>query len=285
MPPRAARISAPARSACRPAPPRAAGPSLCPMARRSVAKALVNAAGPWVCKCSSVSSGKARRRAWCKGAHIVLPRLFAHGRGYLFQNADGRVVFAIPYERDFTLIGTTDRTMSATPPRWRRATRTPPISAPRSARYLKQPVDPGRCVWRYAGVRPLRDDGTSKAQEATRDYVLELSGTSPPCSPCSAARSPPIAGSPKPRSSDFAPPPVGADRHSPPGLDRPGTSTGQRIRSGHLRNAGSRSGARLPLPAGRPRAWPRARIRQRGVADAGPERHPPRISARRSAPA
>ena len=140
------------------------------------ARAVVNAAGPWV---SGVLAGVFRQNAptairMVKGSHIVTRRLFAQDRCYIFQNADGRVCFAIPYEDDFTLIGTTDEDFSGDPA-------TAEISLTEEAyllaavsEYLKQPVAREDIIWRYSGVRPLRDDGSSAAQEATRDYVLEL---------------------------------------------------------------------------------------------------------------
>ena len=145
------------------------------------ARVLVNAAGPFV---SSVLSSVVRQNApsrvrLVKGSHIVVRRLFPHDRCYLFQNADGRICFAIPYEQDFTLIGTTDDEFAGDPAS---VTVTPGDEAYLCAavsEYLRQPVTAADIVWRYAGVRPLRDDGASKAQEATRDYVLELSGSPP----------------------------------------------------------------------------------------------------------
>ena len=115
-----------------------------------------------------------------KGSHIVVPRLYAHDRSYIFQNADGRVCFAIPYEQDFTLIGTTDEDYRGDPGRGGElAGRGSAICAARSAPICATPVDPADIVWRYAGVRPLLDDGASKAQEATRDYVLVLEAAVP----------------------------------------------------------------------------------------------------------
>ena len=140
------------------------------------ARVLVNAAGPDVSKFLTDVLGRTgtRQVRLVKGSHIVVPRLYAHSRCYIFQNADGRVCFAIPYRDDFTLIGTTDEdfhgdpaTVSSTP--GEEAYLCGAVSA-----YLRQPVGPADIVWRYAGVRPLLDDGVSKAQDATRDYVLEL---------------------------------------------------------------------------------------------------------------
>ena len=140
------------------------------------ARALVNAGGPWV---SEVLGGVAglntpARVRLVKGSHIVTRRLYDHDRCYTFQNADGRICFAIPYEEDFTLIGTTDEEFTGDPA-------TAAISEAETAYlcravsdYLRRPVTPADVVWSYAGVRPLYDDGASRAQEATRDYVLTL---------------------------------------------------------------------------------------------------------------
>lgn len=145
------------------------------------ARVLVNAAGPWV---SRVLSGVLAQPApppirLVKGSHIVVPRLFQHDRSYIFQNADGRICFAIPYHEQFTLIGTTDEDFHGD---LGRVMATPEDEAYLCAAvgaYLRQPVQPAQIVWRYAGVRPLRDDGASAAQAATRDYVLEVHGDPP----------------------------------------------------------------------------------------------------------
>jgi glycerol-3-phosphate dehydrogenase len=140
------------------------------------ARVLVNAAGPYVSRVLAdvVGDVGSRRVRLVKGSHIVVPRLYAHDRCYIFQNADGRVCFAIPYEDDFTLIGTTDEDFHGDPAE--------AISTPAEETYLcgavsaymRRPVQRSDIVWRYAGVRPLLDDGASKAQDATRDYVLAL---------------------------------------------------------------------------------------------------------------
>ena len=110
-----------------------------------------------------------------KGSHIVVRRLYEHDRCYIFQNADGRIFFAIPYENDFTLIGTTDRDYHGDPAEVARdARRRSIISAARASEYFASPVTPDQVVWTYSGVRPLYDDGASAAQAATRDYVLTL---------------------------------------------------------------------------------------------------------------
>ena len=109
-----------------------------------------------------------------RGSHIVTRRLFPHDRCYIFQNSDGRIVFAIPYERDFTLIGTTDSDHEGDP--------ADAVCTPAEAdylraavsEYLKEPVRPEDVVWTFSGVRPLYDDGASAASQATRDYVLAV---------------------------------------------------------------------------------------------------------------
>jgi len=144
--------------------------------REVAARALVNAAGPWAADVLAGVAGvntPARVRL-VKGSHIVTRRLYGHDRCYIFQNADGRICFAIPYEEEFALIGTTDEEFTGDP-----ATAT--ISEAETdylchavSGYFRRPVTRDDVVWSYAGVRPLYDDGASRAQEATRDYVLKL---------------------------------------------------------------------------------------------------------------
>ena len=140
------------------------------------ARVLVNAAGPSVtCVLHDVVGEAAPRRIrLVKGSHIVLPRLYAHDRSYIFQNADGRVCFAIPYEHDFTLIGTTDEDFHGDPAMVATSADEERYLCDAVSHYLRARVDPAAIVWRYAGVRPLLDDGASRAQEATRDYELAL---------------------------------------------------------------------------------------------------------------
>ena len=140
------------------------------------AKALINAAGPWVGQVLSsvVGHNSPDRIRMVKGSHLVVERLYDHDRCYIFQNADGRICFAIPYESEFTLIGTTDEDYRGDPA-------SPSISESESdyllsavSEYFRKPVTRANIRWSYSGVRPLYDDGASKAQEATRDYVLKL---------------------------------------------------------------------------------------------------------------
>jgi glycerol-3-phosphate dehydrogenase len=140
------------------------------------ARVLVNAAGPYVSRVLAGVIGEtgAKRVRLVKGSHIVVLRLAAHDRCYIFQNSDGRVCFAIPYEHDFTLIGTTDEDFSGDPARVASTPAEEAYLCDAVSAYLRRPIDPSDIVWRYAGVRPLLDDGASKAQDATREYVLEL---------------------------------------------------------------------------------------------------------------
>lgn len=146
--------------------------------RDITARLLVNAAGPWVDRVLGETFGRngAQNVRLVQGSHIVVPKLYEHDRSYIFQNADGRIFFAIPYERDFTLIGTTDRDYQGDPAK---VAITPEESAylcAAAGEYFKKPVAVEDIVWTYSGVRPLFDDGASKAQEATRDYVLREEG-------------------------------------------------------------------------------------------------------------
>ncbi|UYB52086.1 glycerol-3-phosphate dehydrogenase [Xanthomonas sp. AM6] len=140
------------------------------------ARALVNAAGPWAVQflddVAKVGHDHALRLV--KGSHIVVPRLFEHDHAYIFQQPDRRIVFAIPYEHDFTLIGTTDVDYRADPS-------APKIDAEETRylceaanRYFLKQIAPGDVVWSYSGVRPLLDDEEDNAAEVTRDYLLEL---------------------------------------------------------------------------------------------------------------
>jgi glycerol-3-phosphate dehydrogenase len=145
------------------------------------ARVLVNAAGPYVSQVLTdiVRQNDPARIRMVKGSHIVVKRLFAHDRCYILQNADGRVCFAIPWQNDFTLIGTTDEDYTGDPADVAISAGEISYLCDSVSAWFRRPVTPGDVVWRYAGVRPLRDDGATTAQEATRDYVLELTGTPP----------------------------------------------------------------------------------------------------------
>jgi glycerol-3-phosphate dehydrogenase len=140
------------------------------------ARALVNAGGPWVEQVLASGAGvNARAKVrLVQGSHIVVPKLYAHDRAYMFQNSDGRIVFAIPYQDDFTLIGTTDRDFVGDPSKVTASSEEIKYLCDSVSEYLAKPVRPEDVVWTYAGVRPLYDDGASEAKAATRDYVFEL---------------------------------------------------------------------------------------------------------------
>jgi len=142
------------------------------------ARLLVNAAGPWVDRVLSEAAGwsAARNVRLVQGSHIVVPKLYDHDRCYIFQNSDGRIFFSIPYEQDFTLIGTTDRDYDGDPAAVAITGEEKAYLCKAAGEYFKQPVRVEDIVWDYSGVRPLFDDGASKAQEATRDYVLREDG-------------------------------------------------------------------------------------------------------------
>jgi glycerol-3-phosphate dehydrogenase len=143
--------------------------------RKVAAAAIVNAAGPWVAEVlgQRLAETSASRVRLVKGSHIVVPALWEGDQAYLLQQPDGRVVFALPFKGDFTLIGTTDI----------------PVARPGDAaispeetrylceaadRYFSRQVVPADVVWSYSGVRALWDDGAADARSVTRDYRLEL---------------------------------------------------------------------------------------------------------------
>jgi glycerol-3-phosphate dehydrogenase len=140
------------------------------------ARALVNAGGPWVGnvihEVAHIDSREGVRLV--RGSHIVTRKLYDHDKCYFFQGTDGRIIFAIPYETDFTLIGTTDAE--------HHDPAQPPECTPEEQDYLcafasdyfERPVTRDDIVWTYSGVRPLHDDGSKSATAATRDYVLKL---------------------------------------------------------------------------------------------------------------
>jgi glycerol-3-phosphate dehydrogenase len=142
------------------------------------ARALINASGPWVSDVLHRVIGKnvPLRVRLVKGSHVVVDKLFDHGRSYIFQNADNRICFAIPYEQDFTLIGTTDEDYEGDPSEAAISDGEIQYLLNSVNEYFRTAVRREQIRWTYAGVRPLYDDGANKAQEATRDYELKLDG-------------------------------------------------------------------------------------------------------------
>ncbi|PHP68921.1 glycerol-3-phosphate dehydrogenase [Zhengella mangrovi] len=154
-----------------------------PEGRRSMrARMLVNAAGPWV---EDVARGRlhlnlTEKVRLVRGSHIVTRKLYDHDRAYFFQGTDGRIIFAIPYEEDFTLIGTTDAEHDGAAVKPVCSDSEADYLCAFASRYFRQPVTRADILWSYSGVRPLYDDGASSATAATRDYVLKsdrLNGT------------------------------------------------------------------------------------------------------------
>ena len=140
------------------------------------ARVLVNAGGPWVSEVlrerAQVQSTKNVRLV--KGSHIVVPRLFDGPQAYILQNPDKRIVFAIPYEQKFTLIGTTDVPWTQAPGDVEISPEEITYLCESVSRYFTRPVTPADVVWSYAGVRPLYDDAAKNASAVTRDYVLDV---------------------------------------------------------------------------------------------------------------
>ncbi len=140
------------------------------------ARTVVNAGGPWVEKVLATGANvdaKAKVRL-VQGSHIVVRKLYDHDRAYMFQNADGRIIFVIPYQGEFTLIGTTDRDYTGDPSLVKATAEEIDYLCASASEYLAKPVRPADVVWSFAGVRPLYDDGVSEAKAATREYVFEL---------------------------------------------------------------------------------------------------------------
>ncbi|AXI42507.1 glycerol-3-phosphate dehydrogenase [Sulfitobacter sp. SK011] len=144
--------------------------------RMVTARMLVNAGGPWVEDIirNTVRINSTEGVRLVRGSHVVTPKLYDHDKCYFFQGEDGRIIFTIPYETDFTLIGTTDADHEDVNQK--------PVCTPEeqdylikfASKYLKKPVTTDDVVWTYSGVRPLYNDGATSATAATRDYVLKV---------------------------------------------------------------------------------------------------------------
>ncbi|TRW98596.1 glycerol-3-phosphate dehydrogenase [Paracoccus sp. M683] len=147
------------------------------------ARALVNAGGPWVGHVihDVIHLPSTESVRLVRGSHIVVPKLYDHDKAYFFQGADGRIIFAIPYERDFTLIGTTDQDHQGSPLDAECTPAEQQYLCDFASKYFKQPVTRDQIVWTYSGVRPLYDDGAKSATAATREYVLSLDTNGAPC--------------------------------------------------------------------------------------------------------
>lgn len=144
--------------------------------RNVTARCLVNATGPWAAQFLQTAAQQPAAKAvhLVKGSHIVVKRLFAHPDAYLFQHPDGRIVFAIPYEQDFTLIGTTDIEYHGDPDQVAIEADEVEYLCALSNRYFRQQITPADVVWSYSGVRPLLQDDAADAAAITRNYRLEF---------------------------------------------------------------------------------------------------------------
>ena len=146
------------------------------------ARGIVNAAGPWAASFlqDAVHQRSAKSLRLIKGSHIIVKKLFDHPYAYIFQNPDGRIVFAIDYEQDFTLIGTTDIEYVGDTNNVAIDQEEIAYLCKLTERYFRKPLQPSDVVWSYSGVRPLLEDASSNASEITRDYNLALEGESTP---------------------------------------------------------------------------------------------------------
>jgi glycerol-3-phosphate dehydrogenase len=142
------------------------------------ARVLVNAAGAWMADAAAprIDAHAIGSIRLVKGSHIVVPKLFDHDNAYIFQNPDRRIVFAIPYEQDFTLIGTTDVDFAGDLSNVAISKEEADYLCGAANEYFAASISPSDVVWSYSGVRSLYDDGEASAQDATRDFVLDLDG-------------------------------------------------------------------------------------------------------------
>lgn len=152
--------------------------------KRCAVRAVVNAAGPWVADVAKLSKENRPDTTIAirlvKGSHIVVPRVRGATDAYTFQNADGRIVFALPFEDDFTLIGTTEETMSSDPRNAAPTLEEETYLLDVVSRFFRVPPSHDDIVWSFAGVRPLDDDGSENASAVSRDYRLELCANETP---------------------------------------------------------------------------------------------------------
>lgn len=143
------------------------------------ASVIINATGPWVDEVMKNVFGKndSKNVRLVRGSHIVIKKKYQHERAYIFQNSDERIIFAIPYENDYTLIGTTDAEQDDIFEQPKISQTEIDYLCDMASEYFAEPVSQEDIIWTYSGVRPLYDDGASKAQEATRDYVIRQEET------------------------------------------------------------------------------------------------------------
>ncbi len=152
------------------------------MLERVAARAVVNATGPWAGifrrEAAGIRGGGDLRLI--KGSHVVVPALFDHPFAYIFQTPDRRIVFAIPFEQHFTLIGTTDVEFPGAPAAVAASEAEITYLCTAASSYFRRPVLPADVVWSFAGLRPLQKDVIVDPAGVTRDYELELDRRDPP---------------------------------------------------------------------------------------------------------
>jgi len=149
--------------------------------RKVTAHAIINSAGPWVDeilgRLNKSENGERKNDKGLrlvKGSHIVTRRLFKGDHSYIFQNADNRIIFAIPYEGDYTLIGTTDVPFDHAPGPVKISPEETKYLCDAANEYFQDDISPDDVLWSYSGVRPLYDDKSENASAVTRDYVLDI---------------------------------------------------------------------------------------------------------------
>jgi glycine/D-amino acid oxidase-like deaminating enzyme len=231
------------------------------------ARGLVNAGGPWVGQIIGERLGINSREKvrLVRGSHIVTRRLYDHDKCYFFQGTDGRIIFAIPYETDFTLIGTTDQEHKGSPSDARCTEAEQDYLCDFASRYFRNPVTRDDIVWTYSGVRPLYDDGAKSATAATRDYVLSLDTMQ--AGPAQRLRRQ-DHDLPEARAGG-----AGQARAALPcghrALDGRRAAAGRRFSGRWRRRADRRAAKGLSVPDRIPRPPPGPRLRDRGAGDAG----------------
>lgn len=138
--------------------------------------ALINATGPWIDEANGLLPANIQKAhvRLVKGSHIVVPRLFAHEKAYIFQNADGRIVFAIPYQQAFTLIGTTEENFTGDPAHAHASADEISYLCRVTSSYFRQGITPGDVIWSFAGIRALYDSRALNSKDLSRGYLLAL---------------------------------------------------------------------------------------------------------------
>ncbi len=149
------------------------------------AKVLINASGPWADEVLATlnPSTKVKNIRLVQGSHIIVPKIYKHKKCYIFQNRDNRIIFAIPYQDNFTLIGTTDHEYQGDPRKTHITKEEIDYLCESANGYFKHKITAKDIVSTFSGVRSLYNDGASKAQEATRDYVLRVDRANPRAAP------------------------------------------------------------------------------------------------------